>query len=100
MQRPARGAPGQSVECGIVIDGKRFAVEGTSWMDHEFFTHQLESNQTGWDWFSLQFEDRSELMLFRLRRKDGTADPYSAGTYIDPKGRCRALAEAGFRADL
>ena len=24
-------------------------------MDHEFFTHQLAPDQTGWDWFSLQF---------------------------------------------
>jgi predicted secreted hydrolase len=71
----------------VVIDGKRFAVEGTSWMDHEFFTHQLESNQTGWDWFSLQLDDGSEIMLFRLRRKDGASDPYSAGTYQDPQGR-------------
>src|SRR5258708_2845000 len=26
----------------IELGGKRFAVSGTSWMDHEFFTHQLE----------------------------------------------------------
>ena len=55
----------------IVLDGKRFSVEGASWMDHEFFSHQLEANQSGWDWFSLQLEDRSELMLFRLRRTGG-----------------------------
>jgi predicted secreted hydrolase len=70
----------------VVVDGKRFAVEGTSWMDHEFFTNQLEANLTGWDWFSLQFDDGSELMLFRLRRKDGLADPYSAGTFQDAQG--------------
>jgi predicted secreted hydrolase len=71
----------------VVIGGQRFAVEGTSWMDHEFFTHQLEANQVGWDWFSLQFDDASEVMLFRLRRKDGSADPFSSGTYQDPQGR-------------
>jgi predicted secreted hydrolase len=71
----------------IGIDGRQFAVEGQSWMDHEFFTNQLESNQSGWDWFSLQLDDGSEIMLFRLRRKDGSFDPYSAGTYVDPQGR-------------
>jgi len=55
-------------------------------MDHEFFTHQLEADQVGWDWLSLQLDDRTELMLFRIRRKDGSADPYSAGTYVDAKG--------------
>ncbi len=71
----------------MTIDGKRFEVEGLTWMDHEFFTHQLEANQTGWDWFSLQFDDNTEIMLFRIRRKDGTADPFSAGTYVDAGGR-------------
>jgi predicted secreted hydrolase len=81
----------------IVLDGKRFAVEGTTWMDHEFFSHQLEANQNGWDWFSLQMEDRSELMLFRLRRAGGSVDPYSAGTYVDPQGRAMHLAVKDFK---
>jgi predicted secreted hydrolase len=80
----------------IILDGKRFTVEGTSWMDHEFFSHQLESNQSGWDWFSMQLADRSELMLFRLRRAGGSLDPYSAGTFVDPQGRTRHLSAADF----
>jgi predicted secreted hydrolase len=35
------------------LDGKKFDVVGTAWMDHEFFTHQLEANQAGWDWLSI-----------------------------------------------
>jgi predicted secreted hydrolase len=80
----------------IVIDGRRFTVEGLSWMDHEFFTHQLESNQAGWDWLSLQLDDGSEIMLFRLRHKDGSPDPFSAGTYVDPQGRTMHLAAKDF----
>lgn len=73
------------------IGGQTYRVEGTSWMDHEFFTHSMESNQSGWDWFSLQFNDGSELMLYRLRRKDGSIGPYSSGTYVDQKGRSKHL---------
>jgi predicted secreted hydrolase len=80
----------------IILDGKQFTVEGTSWMDHEFFSHQLEAEQTGWDWFSLQLADHSELMLFRLRRKDGGLDPFSAGTFVDPQGHTRHLAAGDF----
>ena len=80
----------------IELDGTRFQVEGLSWMDHEFFTEQLDPAQSGWDWFSLQLNDRSEIMLFRLRRKDGSADPYSAGTYVDAQGRTRSLAANEF----
>ena len=80
----------------ITLDGKRYVVDGNSWMDHEFFSHQLEAKQSGWDWFSLQLADRSELMLFRIRRSDGTIDPYSAGTFVDAQGRNRHLSAGDF----
>ncbi len=80
----------------ITLDGKKFSVEGSSWMDHEFFSHQLDAGQIGWDWLSLQLKDGSELMLFRLRRKGGTVDPYSAGTCVDPQGHARHLAVGDF----
>jgi predicted secreted hydrolase len=80
----------------ITVEGKHYAVEGLSWMDHEFFTQQLAPDQTGWDWLSLQFDDGSDLMLFRLRKKDGSIDPYSAGTYVDPQGRATHLASSDF----
>lgn len=80
----------------LILDGQRFNVDGESWMDHEFFTHQLAPDQSGWDWFSLQLSDGSEIMLFELRRKDGTSDPYSAGTYVDPRGRSTHLSAKDF----
>ncbi len=70
----------------ITLEGRTFTVDGLTWMDHEFFTSQLENDQAGWDWFSLQLDDNTELMLFRLRHKDGTIDPFSAGTYVDAQG--------------
>ena len=81
----------------LTVEGRQYTVEGLSWMDHEFFSHSLESNQTGWDWFSLQFDDGSELMLYRLRRKDGTVEPYSSGTYIEPGGGARHLRLSDFQ---
>lgn len=80
----------------IELKGKRFDVSGLSWMDHEFFTHQLSAVQVGWDWFSIQLEDKTELMLFILRRKDGTIDPFSAGTFVDAAGKSMHLRAADF----
>ena len=80
----------------LTVDGRQYDVEGLSWMDHEFFSHSLESDQAGWDWFSLQFEDGTELMLYRLRRKDGTVEPYSSGTYVERDGRTRHLRLSDF----
>jgi len=83
----------------IDLEGKKVEVTGTSWMDHEFFTHQLDANQTGWDWLSLQFADNTELMLFHIRRSDGSIDPYSAGTYVDAQGKTTHLRESDFRLE-
>jgi predicted secreted hydrolase len=70
----------------IQLAGKTYEVAGTAWMDHEFFTHQLDAEQSGWDWMSIQLQDDSELMLFNIRRQDGSIDPYSAGTFVDARG--------------
>ena len=80
----------------IELGNKKMEVRGTSWMDHEFFTHQLESGQTGWDWLSLQLADNTELMLFHIRRKDGSIDPYSAGTYVNANGKTTHLRSMDF----
>jgi predicted secreted hydrolase len=72
------------------------AVSGTAWMDHEWFTEQLAPEQVGWDWFSVQLDDHTELMLFELRRKDGTIDPYSSGTFIDASGKATHLRREDF----
>jgi predicted secreted hydrolase len=79
--------------------GERFAVTGASWMDREWSTSSLSKDQVGWDWFSLQLADGSDLMLYRLRRKDGTADPASSGTMIQPDGNSRPLSLAEFQIE-
>lgn len=80
----------------IELNGKSYTAQGTSWMDHEFFTNSISSMQSGWDWLSLQLEDNTELMLYRLRHKDGTVDPYSSGTYIDAEGKTLHLDAQDF----
>jgi len=80
----------------VLVGGKTHQVKGTAWMDHELFTHQLEAQQVGWDWLSLQLNDNTELMLFHLRHKDGSIDPFSAGTYVDSSNRSMHLQAADF----
>jgi predicted secreted hydrolase len=81
----------------IALAGKSIEVRGTSWMDHEFFTHSMETEQVGWDWLSAQLEDNTELMLYQFRRKDGSTDPFSSGTYVDAQGKSVHLTAADFR---
>lgn len=56
-----------------------FEVEGLAWMDREWSTSALGAEQVGWDWFSLQLSDGSELMYYQLRKRDGSADRFSKG---------------------
>lgn len=80
----------------IEVAGKTYEVEGTAWMDHEFFTGSMAANESGWDWLSVQFDDGTELMLYRMRHKDGSIDPYSSGSYIDAQGKSRFLSSQEF----
>jgi predicted secreted hydrolase len=80
----------------VEAEGTTFAVEGLSWMDHEFSTSGLAADQVGWDWFSLQLDDGSELMLFELRKEDGTVDAFSSGTFIASDGSTRRFSRDDF----
>jgi predicted secreted hydrolase len=80
----------------LEVQGVRYQVEGTSWMDHEFFTASMQENESGWDWLSIQLDDASELMLYRLRRKDGSVEPYSSGTYVAPDSTSVSLGLSDF----
>lgn len=63
------------------------AVRGTVWYDQEFGSNQLSADQIGWDWFSVPLDEGTDLMLYRLRRSDGSADPTSSGTLRFADGR-------------
>jgi predicted secreted hydrolase len=80
----------------VEVGGRSYDVEGSAWMDHEFFTNQLGRDQRGWDWLSLQLDDGSDLMVYRLRRSDGSADPFSAGTLVSKDGVSTHLAAMDF----
>lgn len=80
----------------VRVGNERFDVTGLAWMDREWSTSSLSRDQVGWDWFSLQLADGRDLMLYRLRKKDGTADPLSSGTLIAASGESRPLKAADF----
>lgn len=84
----------------LTVNGERFAVNGLSWMDHEFGSGDLGDDLAGWDWFSVQLENRTELMLYRLRRADGTVAPVSSGTAIFPDGRTQHLSATNVQVDV
>ncbi len=75
----------------ITLNGERHEVSGNAWMDREWSTSVLGSDQVGWDWFSLQFDNGHDLMYYQLRREDGSAHPLSKGTLVNPQGESAGL---------
>lgn len=67
------------------------SVGGLSWMDHEFASNHLGGTHAGWDWFSVQLADGRDLMLYRMRLKDGGLEPLSSGTLVDSSGSARHI---------
>lgn len=75
----------------ITVEGETFAVSGSSWLDHEFSTSVLGASAVGWDWFSLQLDNNRELMLFQIRKVDGSLEAVSHGILVEPDGRTTPL---------
>ncbi len=71
-------------------------VSGEAWMDHEFSSSQLETGQVGWDWAALQLNDGREVMVYRMRREDGTMDAASTLAVIGRDGKVRQIASDAF----
>jgi len=72
------------------VEGRERRVRGEGWFDKEFGSNQLEPQQVGWDWFSLQLADGRELMLYQLRDREGRTD-WRRGTLIAADGAVRQL---------
>ncbi len=89
--------PRLAAEGRLELGGKHFTIGGEAWMDHEISSSQLTQEQTGWDWAGIQFEDGREIMVYRLRRKDGSTDPASALYWVDAAGKTVRFGSDAFR---
>lgn len=85
-----------ATEGTLSLDDRDHAVRGESWFDHEWSTSALGAGAVGWDWFSLQLDDGRELMLFEIRRGDGSREPVSSGTLVAADGAAQHLARDDF----
>jgi len=80
----------------LTIGDKVYHVKGKSWFDREISTKGLSEKQAGWDWFAIQLDDNREIMIYMLRNKNGSLDPYSSGTFVYQNGRYRMLSKDDF----
>jgi predicted secreted hydrolase len=89
-----------SAEGTVRLGERTLGVRGEAWMDHEFATGELAPDLVGWDWFGLQLDDGSELMLYTLRRADGTAAAASSASLIERAGLVSHLTRGDFVVEV
>ncbi|HSY19333.1 MAG TPA: lipocalin-like domain-containing protein [Candidatus Acidoferrales bacterium] len=83
----------------VHLDTETNRVQGEAWMDHEISSSQLGTGQAGWDWCCLQFKDGREIMAYRMRRKDGSQDPFSTLAWVATNDVVTHLPSAEFKLE-
>lgn len=74
----------------VGADGRRTAVSGVTWLDHEWSSQVLDADAAGWDWVGANLDDGGALMAFRIRRKTDKGDGatlWAHATWRDASGK-------------
>ncbi|MGL4608996.1 MAG: lipocalin family protein [Trueperaceae bacterium] len=82
-----------STDCTLLVC-KEITVTGQAWHDHQWGDFDL-SSYAGWDWFSVQFDNNTELMLYLIRQPNGTYSA-EAGSFVTAEGKTIELANEDF----
>jgi predicted secreted hydrolase len=91
--------PQLEVSGALLLKGKREAVQGRAWLDHEWSSEYLSKDAIGWDWTGLNFDDGAALMAFRIRAKDGSTY-WTGGTFRDASGQRETYAADQIRFEV
>ena len=81
-----------SLETCTAFRCDRQIVSGQAWHDHQWGDFSI-SGYAGWDWFSLQFENNTELMLYLIREPSGEYIA-AGGGFVTVAGETLELSEA------
>jgi len=84
----------------ISNDTGTVAVNGVSWMDHEFGTSALSRDAVGWDWFSIQLDNDTVMMFAQIRNDDGSESGNFEGTLAYGDGRQQRITSSDFSLEV
>ena len=87
------------MEGDLIWNGETEHFKGSAWMDREFGTWTPTENQKGWDWFSIQLDNNSELMCYQLRNSAGGVSSFSSGNFVDADGNFMPLSSEDFEIE-
>ena len=78
----------------VIVDGGALPVQGIAWFDHQWGDY-ISVGGGGWDWFAINLDDGTDIMLSLVRAADGTF-PIVYGTLVEADGRVRRLERDAF----
>jgi predicted secreted hydrolase len=84
-------APRLAVTGTLVADGRRLAVHGQGWLDHQWGNFATDQSSLHWNWFSCQLADGRALMLYQFLTPNGASTGTQSGTLVMRDGRGRHL---------
>jgi predicted secreted hydrolase len=77
----------------VTVDGRREAVRGRAWFDHEWSSDYVDPRALGWDWLGINLNEGGALMAFRMRDAEGGAR-WAAATRRSPSSSDAGAGEA------
>jgi predicted secreted hydrolase len=75
----------------VTADGQTRPATGSAWLNHAWGRLLPPGGQVALDRFQVQLDDGRELLILRLRRRDGSAEPLDRGMLIGADGRAEPL---------
>jgi RND superfamily putative drug exporter len=82
----------------VTLGDRTFDVTGSAWFDHQWGDF-IAVGGGGWDWFAINLDDGTDLMLSLNRDIDGSY-PIVYGTLVDAAGRSRNLPRETFGVEI
>jgi predicted secreted hydrolase len=77
-----------SIEGTVMDHDQPVQVTGLAWTDHQWGNFLLPGGGS-WDWYSIQLDNNTEMMLYFIRDASGKVTPYA--DYVDPNGESTVL---------
>ncbi len=84
----------------VEINGEQFDVSGFSWMDREWSNASLGRNELGWNWFSIQLNNNSEIMFYQFHGKKNTNNKFDQGAIILENGKSEKLKSEDVKIEV
>ncbi len=82
----------------LTVGDRTFDVTGSAWFDHQWGDF-IAVGGGGWDWFAINLDDGTDVMLSLNRDIDGSY-PIVYGTLVDPAGQSRYLPRGAFEVEV